>query len=91
MVQLPDLALELCKRAGMCKSAKQLSGDEGLHPADAEKSDLLTSGGTILLFFCSEKLKMELIILPDQPSIFYPVRLQEGVVVLAVSFRFARG
>lgn len=72
-------------------SAEQLPEHEGLHLADAGKLDLLTSSGTLLLFFRPEKLKMELIILPDQPSIFCPVRLQKGVVVLAACFRFARG
>ena len=41
----------------------------------------LTSAETILLLLQLEKLNVQLIVLPDHPGIFCPVRLQESIDV----------
>lgn len=53
-------------------------------------SSQLTSGDSVLLLLQLEKLLVQLVVLPDGPSVLRPVRLQESVKVSTFLVGLAR-
>lgn len=92
MVQFPDLGLELWNgtRTGKSHHAKsEEHQDYGCREGQRPSAPPGTSGDSILVLLPSEKLLVELIVLPDKPSMFCPVRLQNRVRAAALSLGLA--